>query len=580
MSGPGAQRRAISAIACGAALMAGLAVAGCGSDESTQVTVPVLWAADQGNGKVQGGVEPAVVKVADSEDNPGFAVNLTDVKSKGAGEAWTAASSSAAAVGTLASARSPRDISIAFDITGAIDGPSGGAGLTVGVIAAARKVKLLDKVTITGTINPDGTVGVVSYIATKMRAAARDGYETIVIPSLVTNEYDPATGKRVNLRKLGRSLGLRVVPVELIGQAYSTMTGERLFPVDPEARASLRPQVQAVTSRQARSAVGRLDTELARTPSAPASLDGQAQLARRELAAGNYPGAYGVAVDTLQGAWRSQTRALTTGEQAAQARRLATKAEELLASGQRASQLNPEQQVTLPSALGPAVLGSSLLAGIGADRDADADSLAAARVAIDLTSPDAVQAVRAYGRQPVSGDVARFLSGYTNFLIRAGDANLTYFEKVGASAAAGETYLPAAQALKEVVDKTPPGENAVDQEIVQSARAFTYFLLTASLVAAVPSSERQVAEVKDRDRETLAAAVAAGRLIAPLQSKGLDGGYPVWASRWGAGAVQALPGTSEGADGAAQGYQQTTYSLITSLLLTAAAREAEQASGS
>ena len=572
MTRPGAARRALGALA--AALAGGVAIAGCGGSDTAQVTVPVLWAADQGGGKFQGGIEPAVVKVADSEDNPGFSVNLTDVKSKGAGEAWTAASSSAAAVGTLASTRSPRDISIAFDITGAIDGPSGGAGLTVGVIAAARKVELLDKVTITGTINPDGTVGPVSYIATKMRAAAREGYETIVIPSLVTDEYDTATGRRVNLRTLGRSLGLRVVPVELIGQAYATMTGERLFPTGGQDRPSLRPQVRQVTGRQARRAVGRLDGELAATPSAPGVLDGQARLARRELAAGNYPGAYGVAVDTLQGIWRAQARALSAGDQAAQARRLAESAGELLASGQQAARLNPEQQVTLPSALGPAVLGNSLLAGIGRDRDANADSLAAARVAIELVSPDAVQAVRAYGNQPVSGDAARFLSGYTNFLIRAGDANLTYFEKVGATAAAGETYLPAAQALKEVVDKTPPGENPVDQEVVQSARALTYFILTASLVAAVPTSEAQGVEVKDRDRETLAAAVAAGRLIAPLQARGLDCGYPLWASRWAAAATQSLPGTSEGADGAAQGYQQTTYSLITTLLLTAAAQEA------
>lgn len=558
--------------------MAGaFALPGCGSDKTVEVTVPVLWAADQGEGKVAGGVEPAVVKVADSEDNPGFAINLADVKSKGAGEAWTAASSSAAAVGTLASTRSPRDISIDFEITGPIDGPSGGAGLTVGVIAAARKVDLLDKVTITGTINPDGTVGPVSYIPTKMRAAARDGYETIVIPSLVTREFDQASGREVNLRRFGSSLGLRVVPVELVGQAYAAMTGRRLFPAGRQRRAELRPQVEEVTSRQARDAVGRLGRELAGSPSAPAALESQARLARRELGAGNFPRAYGVAVDTLQGAWRAQAEGLDASGQVAQARGLSAQAGKLLASGQQASDLNPEQQVTVPSALGPAVLGSSLLAGIGRDPATNADSLAAARVAIELVSPDAVQAVRAYGSQPVSGDAARFLSGYTSFLIRAGDANLAYFEKVGAAAPAGEAYLPAAQALKEVVAKTPPGKNPIDQEVVQSARALTYFILTASLVAAVPSGGGKVEAVQDRDRETVASAAATGRLVAPLQARGLDGGYPLWASRWAAGSIQALPGTTEGADGSAQGYQQTTYSLITALLLTAAAREGGEA---
>ena len=557
-----------------AGLAAGaLAVAGCGSDKTAEVTVPVLWAAEQAGGNVEGGVEPAVVKVADSEDNPGFAINLNDVKSKGAGEAWTAASSSAAAVGTLASALSPRDLSIDFEITGPIDGPSGGAGLTVGVIAAARKTDLLDKVTITGTINPDGTVGPVSYIPTKMRAAARDGYRTIVIPSLVTEEFDATSGREVNLRRFGRSLGLRVVPVELLGQAYAAMTGKRLFPVDTKARAALRPQVQAVTGRQARAAVTRAGEVLADSPAAPAYLADQARVARSELKDGNNPGAYGVAVDTLQGAWRAQAAKLSTSQQLGHARGLAARAEKLLASGQQASRLNPEQQVTLPSALGPAVLGSSLLSGMGRDRTTNADTLAAARTAIELVSPDAVQVVRAYGTQPVTGDAARFLSGYTNFLIRAGDANLAYFETVGAAAPAGEAYLPSAQALEEVVAKTAPGDNPIDQEVVQSARAFTYFLLTASLVAAVPGGGAPAREVQDRDRETLATAVATGRLLAPLQARGLDGGLPLWASRWGAGTLQALPGSAEGADGSAQGYQQTTFSLMTALLLTAAARE-------
>lgn len=553
-------------------------LSGCETDTTYEVTVPVLWAADQGGGNIEGGVEPAVVKVAQSENNAGFAINLADVKSKGAGEAWTAASSSAAAIGTLASTRSPRDISIDFEITGPIDGPSGGAGLTVGVIAAARKVDLLDNVTITGTINPDGSVGPVNLIPAKMRAAARDGYKTIVTPSLVTKEFDQASGREVNLRRFGSSLGLRVVPVELLGQAYAAMTGKRLFPAGTQQRAQLRPQVEAVTIRQARAAVGRAGRELASTPSPPAFLGRQVRVARRELNGGNYPGAYGAAVDTLQGTWRVQAEALGSTEQAKQAAQLAVKAEELLASGQQASALNPEQQATLPSALGPAVLGGSLLAGIGSDSAANADSIAAARTAIELVSPNATQAVRAYGSQPVAGDAARFLSGYTNFLIRAGDANLAYFEKVGASASAGERYLPAAQALKKIVARIPPGRNPVGQEVVQSARAFTYFILTASLVAAVPLVGGEAAGVQNRDRESLASAAATGRLIAPLQARGLDGGYPLWASRWAAGTLQALPGSAAGADGSAQGYQQTTYALMTALLLTAAAREGAEAS--
>lgn len=559
----GASRsHALAALA--AAIAASGALAGCGSDETRKVTVPVLWAAPQDNGQVQGGVEPAVVEVANTEDNPGFAVNLADPKAKGAGPQWEAASSSAAAIGTLASASSPRDISIAFEITGPIDGPSGGAGLTVGVMAAARDAELKEGVTITGTINPDGSIGPVGYIATKMRAADKAGYRTIVIPSAARMEVDTQSGREVDLVKLGRSLGMTVVPVEMIGQAYRAMTGRRF--VNPPAQpATLSPAVAKVTGAQAREAVRQSGSALA----------------RRQLDGGDDAGAYGVAVDALKGAWQREAAALNAGEQREEAARLASRAEKVLAAAAAAPRLNPEEQATLPFALGPAVYGSALLAGLGSPEAASPDGetaaaqLAAARAAIELVSPDGEEVIGAYGPQPVKGDAARFLSGYTNFLIRAGKANLAYVDSVGASAGAGEAYLPAAKALEEIVDKTPPGENPISQEVIQSARAVTFFILTASLVSGVPVSESlPAAPPAQLDRSVQASARATGQLAAQLQGRGLDLGYPFWSSTWAAETTRELPGGG-GADAAAQGYQQTAYAVIAALMLTAAVGEAD-----
>ena len=45
-----------------------------------------------------------------------------------------------------------------YDITGAIDGPSGGGALTVGTMAAITGATVKPKIAMTGTIAPDGTI--------------------------------------------------------------------------------------------------------------------------------------------------------------------------------------------------------------------------------------------------------------------------------------------------------------------------------------------------------------------------------------------------------------------------------------
>lgn len=65
-------------------------------------------------------------------------------------------------------------IDLVYDIqtnASLIEGPSAGAGLTVATIAALENKKLDPEVMITGTINPDGTIGPVGGILEKAKAA-------------------------------------------------------------------------------------------------------------------------------------------------------------------------------------------------------------------------------------------------------------------------------------------------------------------------------------------------------------------------------------------------------------------------
>ena len=64
-----------------------------------------------------------------------------------------------------------------------IGGPSAGAALTIATVAALERKTLKDDVMITGTINPDGTVGAVGGILEKARAAKEEGAKLFLVPS-------------------------------------------------------------------------------------------------------------------------------------------------------------------------------------------------------------------------------------------------------------------------------------------------------------------------------------------------------------------------------------------------------------
>ena len=63
-----------------------------------------------------------------------------------------------------------------------IEGPSAGAALTISTIAALEGKQLNHNVVITGTINPDGTIGPVGGIAAKVNASKDVGASLFLVP--------------------------------------------------------------------------------------------------------------------------------------------------------------------------------------------------------------------------------------------------------------------------------------------------------------------------------------------------------------------------------------------------------------
>jgi len=102
------------------------------------------------------------------------------------------------------------------------DGPSAGAAMAVGFIALFKGDSIQRGIALTGTIEPEGRIGPVGSIPDKIRAAVREGYRTVLVPS--GQMRDP----QWNLIELGFQLNVTVKEVETIDEAYQLMTGQRI----------------------------------------------------------------------------------------------------------------------------------------------------------------------------------------------------------------------------------------------------------------------------------------------------------------------------------------------------------------
>ncbi len=139
-----------------------------------------------------------------------------------------------------------------------IGGPSAGAAMTVATLAALEGVKPKKDVIMTGMINPDGTIGPVGGIPDKLRAAAKGGAKVFLIPAgqrIVTEVVQKtvtvgifhmvtAQKKEVDLVKLGEKLGVRVVEVSDITEAFKYFTGVELKSIAPLPRVELSSQAK------------------------------------------------------------------------------------------------------------------------------------------------------------------------------------------------------------------------------------------------------------------------------------------------------------------------------------------------
>ena len=191
------------------------------------VTIHALWYATDPSGKAIGGVSPVRVSVRPSQ-NKELRVGFFEEEVGGLGPMWQAAGWTAVVVSSQILNIDPRDFEFAYSVGGRIDGPSAGAFMTIATLAALQGHQVADDIFMTGTINPDGTIGPVGGIPQKIQGAVDSGARMVLIPAGQRYDVDVNTGNSVDVIEVGQQLGVEVREVSDIFQAYALLTGKEL----------------------------------------------------------------------------------------------------------------------------------------------------------------------------------------------------------------------------------------------------------------------------------------------------------------------------------------------------------------
>ncbi len=196
-----------------------------GSFAATEVTVNALYAAGD-----TGGVAPQRISAEPSDDGE-LSIEFSENEVTGFGDMTRAASWNAVTVATLLTG-APLATTYQFAFDGRIDGPSAGAITTVGVLSLYLGDEIDGKATMTGTINPTGTVGTVGGIPEKIQGVIDSGdFTRVLIPAGQRNVPNFA-GETVDVIQLGAKSDVEVIEVADIYEAYRELTGAEI-PVPP-----------------------------------------------------------------------------------------------------------------------------------------------------------------------------------------------------------------------------------------------------------------------------------------------------------------------------------------------------------
>jgi hypothetical protein len=598
--------------------VAALVLSGCSVTETPTtfpaggfaVDVPVLWVGTEADGTEVGGVEATQVWTGSSESSK-FSVDLSGIEAEGAGDAWRAASASAAAVATLTSGTDPTSVDIQFHISSPIDGPSAGGILTVGILASLRHLPLAERVTMTGTISPDGSIGPIGGVLSKVAAAAEAGYETVVIPEGNRSVRNSAASNPVDLVKYGAARGITVIPVAQLSDAFAILTGEPLLSLQPRADSTVSESLADFVAQRSTNIHDLLDQTsalLASRSSEEASTlfkETQSALDRGELDL-----ASGLARETYLAAWRVAVEAQTQDPFSpgipVSIAALSFRIDSALERGQAAvtevtSQegLSDSQYASMSEMLLGVITAQAALDSVAQALPSVASESEVIRIshivadqeaAIDVFFPlDASLLSLTRGIKEIrSPNPVAFLSNYTNFLVQAGEANMTYLGSVLQASedlnqhtvASFDTLYPVLVTLAEKARTVGSGVGGLSKELTEAAYGLALYVNSAALVSqaqALRLFNTGIGEMGDLGENPVATVASIANAVASvtasansLAEEGWDPAYSLAQAHAGAAFATNQLSAASSTNSVARGLQRLWAASVAVQLMKAA----------
>jgi hypothetical protein len=203
----------------------------------TVLKIDPMYYGPAGNGYV-GGLMKAEVRLEKSTDGR-MHVGIFEQFANTTGEMWRASVWVAAFQAMMARYALGDAWRISVEVMGEgatrIDGPSAGGLITAAILAGQQQVEIDPTFTMTGTVNPDGSIGPVGGIAHKFEGAFRAGKRLLGFP----------LGQRieagVDLVKRFKGRPAKIVQIKDIYQAYRLMTGKALTRPEPLKASEMMP---------------------------------------------------------------------------------------------------------------------------------------------------------------------------------------------------------------------------------------------------------------------------------------------------------------------------------------------------
>lgn len=180
-----------------------------------------------GGQPASGGSSPVKLSTGPNPDRT-VRVGLYEELAGGAGPQWRAGVWVASITAANTLGKDLTDFSFSASSGGYIDGASASGLMTAGFLATMTGAQIDPNATMTGIINPDGSIGPVGGIPEKFKGNIEKGKKRIGFPIGMRWARSAATGRMVDLVELAKENGAEAVEIASVFEAYRLLTGRSL----------------------------------------------------------------------------------------------------------------------------------------------------------------------------------------------------------------------------------------------------------------------------------------------------------------------------------------------------------------